>query len=119
VAVLEADVPEAAVEGWRNSPGHYRNMLLPDFNVCGIGVAVYFKKSSKDSADDQGRWGSFEGQPPEERETVTFVTMLFGIEREEIDHGLGGGGFSVTGLPGAVTGLVMNKGHTNHIDHSR
>mmetsp|Transcript_23201 Transcript_23201/g.58612 ORF Transcript_23201/g.58612 Transcript_23201/m.58612 type:complete len:396 (-) Transcript_23201:767-1954(-) len=37
-------VPDAAVEGWVHSPGHFRNMVLPDFNVCGIGVATYFRE---------------------------------------------------------------------------
>lgn len=58
---LEA-VPEAAVDGWLHSPGHFRNMIMSDFNVCGIGVATCRKS---------------------EDESVTFVTMLFGIEREQ------------------------------------
>lgn len=63
---LEA-VPEAAVDGWVHSPGHYRNMLMPDFNVCGIGIGTFYKPR----------------QPDEARESVTFVTMLFGIEHEQ------------------------------------
>lgn len=41
--VLE-HVPEAAVEGWVQSPGHFRNMIMPDFNVCGVGLATHFKQ---------------------------------------------------------------------------
>ncbi|CAD7927071.1 unnamed protein product [Amoebophrya sp. A25] len=99
-------VPEAAVDGWVHSPGHFRNMLLPEFNVCGIGIATYFRggvatsgrssdgrgTSSASAGGDQGMpdpdmpyQASLTGQCPqsqEPRESVTFVTMLFGIERE-------------------------------------
>jgi len=34
-----ADLPEAAVNGWRDSEGHRRNLLGP-FDVCGIGWAA-------------------------------------------------------------------------------
>ncbi|CAD7943163.1 unnamed protein product [Amoebophrya sp. A120] len=49
-------VPEGCVRGWENSPGHLRNMLLAEFNVCGIGVG--------------------------QRKETTFITALFAIESD-------------------------------------
>lgn len=72
-------VPEAAVDGWTHSPGHFRNMIMPDFNVCGIGIATYFKHHAKSNI-----LGCFSEEPAE---SVTFVTMLFGIEREASTDG--------------------------------
>jgi uncharacterized protein YkwD len=31
---------KAAVDGWMNSPGHRKNILDPDYNQSGIGVAI-------------------------------------------------------------------------------
>lgn len=111
------DVPDAAVNGWINSPGHYRNMILPEFNVCGIGVSTYYRKRAVQNnpmfiSDD------IEG-------TITFVTMLFGCEREGDSGGLADRlnlplctcsllGVAVLGpiyglAAGAVAGTVVNK----------
>ena len=40
-------VAEAAVKGWMNSPGHRRNILNPDYNYQGTGVAVSKDKKIK------------------------------------------------------------------------
>ena len=31
--------PEAVVEGWKNSEGHYKNMINPDFTKLGVGMS--------------------------------------------------------------------------------
>ncbi|CAD7955694.1 unnamed protein product [Amoebophrya sp. A120] len=92
---LEA-VPEAAVDGWVHSPGHFRNMVMPDFNVCGIGLATYYKNpDNRHLAAQEASGGELPylahatGQCPqleEPRESVTFVTMLFGIERVQKEN---------------------------------
>lgn len=39
-----ADAGEALFMGWKNSPGHYKNMINPDYDVSGLGFA--FDKDS-------------------------------------------------------------------------
>ncbi len=34
-----AELPERAVKGWLGSPGHRKNMLSPQFNQTGVGMA--------------------------------------------------------------------------------
>jgi len=47
--------PEAVVKGWIKSPGHYQNLVSPQFTEVGIGVA----------ADNKGRiyWAQVFGKP--------------------------------------------------------
>lgn len=33
--------PETVVEGWKNSPGHYANMIMPEFTRLGVGYSNF------------------------------------------------------------------------------
>ena len=38
-SALSGDIGAQLFEQWRNSPGHYANMVSPDANALGIGLA--------------------------------------------------------------------------------
>jgi uncharacterized protein YkwD len=44
VAKTENEIAKALFLGWKNSPGHYKNMITPDYDVAGLGF--YFNKDS-------------------------------------------------------------------------
>ncbi|CAD7969844.1 unnamed protein product [Amoebophrya sp. A25] len=82
---------ESTVRGWMESDGHRRTMLLPDFNVCGIGVGargtlqqsrvVVDHLEVQNHHHDMGAGRGAADVPCGTYETL-FVTMLFAIESE-------------------------------------
>ncbi len=44
IVKTEVDIAQALFLGWKNSPGHYQNMIAPGYDVAGLGF--YFNKDS-------------------------------------------------------------------------
>ena len=44
VVKTESEIAKALFLGWKNSPGHYKNMITPGYDVAGLGF--YFNKDS-------------------------------------------------------------------------
>lgn len=44
IAKTENEIAKALFLGWKNSPGHYKNMITPGYDVAGLGF--YFNKDS-------------------------------------------------------------------------
>ena len=39
-SVNPEEIPQRAVQNWRNSPGHFRTMIDPDYDDIGVGVVT-------------------------------------------------------------------------------
>jgi hypothetical protein len=90
-------------------------MVLPDFNVCGLGISTFYKKPKNLTAEEiEQDLATLGGPRPQE--SITFVTLLFGIEREAGElgvtekvrqHLIGGENMDLTIFTCGVIGMAL------------